>query len=56
MKTLIAIVGLAALRKDDYIGGEQDGQQDMFAAQGVGKLAVWLTVFALIFLAAPWLL
>jgi hypothetical protein len=56
MKTLIAIVGLAALRQDDYIGGEQDGQQDVFTAQGVGKLAAWLAAFALVFLTVPWLL
>jgi hypothetical protein len=56
MKTFIAIFVLAALPKDDYVGGEQDGQQDVFTAQGVGKLAAWLAAIVLMFLTVPWLI
>jgi hypothetical protein len=56
MKTFVAIVALAALSKGDHIGGEQDGQQDAFTAQGICKLAAWLAVVALVIFAVPWLL
>jgi hypothetical protein len=35
---------------------EQDGQQDVFSARGINRLAGWLVVSVLAFTAVLWLL
>jgi hypothetical protein len=55
MRSFITMVGLAALPKRDYMDDEQDGQQDVFTAQGIYKLAGWLLVLPLSFLVVLWL-
>jgi hypothetical protein len=55
MRSFITMVGLAALPKRDHMDDEQDGQQDVLTAQGIYKLAGWLVMLPLAFVAVLWL-